>query len=126
MPLGCDHLLLRHRDCVKEGLHRGLAEAPASLMRPLFIVRAMFSEKTFESRRENLSHPHTYALLLDALNRLPRQRATEVTAEQVHLHSGGQTIVVTVERRPPIRQDQRTNTLRRKLPMHLSPRCGPE
>jgi hypothetical protein len=32
--LGCDQLLLRHRHCLQEGLHRGLAEAPASLVRP--------------------------------------------------------------------------------------------
>src|SRR5262249_57117643 len=28
------------------------------------------------------------------------------------------------DRRPPIHRDQRTNTMRDKLPMHLSPRCG--
>ena len=40
IPLGCDHLLLRHRHRVQEGLHRRLAEAPTSLMRPVFIVLA--------------------------------------------------------------------------------------
>jgi hypothetical protein len=36
--VGCDHLLLRHRHRIKECLHRRFAEAPASLMRPLFTV----------------------------------------------------------------------------------------
>src|SRR5256886_16479656 len=40
MPLGCDHFLLGGRQCVKEGLHRRLAEAPASLMWPRLIVFA--------------------------------------------------------------------------------------
>src|SRR3954447_9424541 len=35
---GGDHLLLCERDGVKEGLHRGLAEAPPTLMRPVFVV----------------------------------------------------------------------------------------
>src|SRR6478735_4458761 len=38
--LSCDHLLLRHWHRVQEGLHRRFAEAPTSLMRPLFIVLA--------------------------------------------------------------------------------------
>jgi hypothetical protein len=29
MPLGCDHLLLRHRHCINECLHRCFAEAPS-------------------------------------------------------------------------------------------------
>ena len=37
MPLGCDHFLLRDRRGIQEGLHRGFAEAPASLMRPVSI-----------------------------------------------------------------------------------------
>ena len=38
LPLsGSDHFLLRNRLCVKEGLHRGFTEAPASLMRPVSI-----------------------------------------------------------------------------------------
>jgi Uncharacterized protein conserved in bacteria (DUF2237) len=36
---GCDHFLLRHRHGIQEGLHRGFAEAPASLMRPHLIGR---------------------------------------------------------------------------------------
>src|SRR3954468_21815891 len=38
MRSGGDHLLLCERDGVKEGLHRGLAEAPPTLMRPVFVV----------------------------------------------------------------------------------------
>src|SRR6266568_5697823 len=40
MPLGSDHFLLGRRQCVKESLHRRLAEAPASLMWPRLIVFA--------------------------------------------------------------------------------------
>src|SRR3954462_3409285 len=36
---GGDHLLLCERDGVKEGLHRGLAEAPPTLMRPVLVVQ---------------------------------------------------------------------------------------
>ncbi len=35
---GCHEFLLRERDGVKEGLHRGFAEAPASLVRTVVIV----------------------------------------------------------------------------------------
>src|SRR3954452_16603834 len=35
---GGDHLLLCEWDGVKEGLHRGLAKAPAALMRPVLVV----------------------------------------------------------------------------------------
>src|ERR1700730_15031073 len=38
--LGSDHFLLRHRHCVKERLHRRLAEAPAPLMWPRLVVFA--------------------------------------------------------------------------------------
>jgi hypothetical protein len=38
MASGCDHFLLRHRLCIKEGLHRRLAKAPSSLMWPLLII----------------------------------------------------------------------------------------
>jgi hypothetical protein len=34
---GSDHFFLRNRFCVKEGLHRLLSEAPASLMRAVLI-----------------------------------------------------------------------------------------
>src|SRR5215216_2915092 len=35
---GGDHFLPCEGDCVKEGLHRGLAEGPAALMRPILVV----------------------------------------------------------------------------------------
>src|SRR5215212_4004504 len=38
MGSGGDHLLLGERDGVKEGLHWGLAKAPAALMRPVLVV----------------------------------------------------------------------------------------
>jgi hypothetical protein len=66
--------------------------------------RAMVNEQTFEGRRENLSQANklsrTYAVLLDALNRHRGKGQQKVTVEQVHVHSGGQAIVGTVERQP--------------------------
>jgi hypothetical protein len=63
--------------------------------------RAMVNEQTFESRRENLSQANklsrTYAVLLDALNRHRGKGQQKVTVEHVHVHSGGQAIVGTVE-----------------------------
>jgi hypothetical protein len=63
--------------------------------------RAMINEQTFESRRENLSQANklsrTYAVLLDALNRHRGKGQQKVTVEHVHVHSGGQAIVGTVE-----------------------------
>ena len=38
MSSGGDHFLLRHRECVQEGLHRGFTEAPTALMWPRLIV----------------------------------------------------------------------------------------
>ena len=38
IPLGCDHLLLCHRHCVKERLLRRFAEAPAALMWSRLVV----------------------------------------------------------------------------------------
>src|SRR5215471_5989705 len=38
MQLGCHEFLLRQGECIKEGLHWGLPEAPAALMRPLIII----------------------------------------------------------------------------------------
>ena len=64
--------------------------------------RAMLGEQTFEGRRENLSQANklsrTYTLLLDALNRHRGKGQQKVTVEHVHVHSGGQAIVGTVER----------------------------
>jgi hypothetical protein len=67
--------------------------------------RAMIGEQTLEGRRENLSQANklsrTYAALLDALNRHRGKGQQKVTVEHVHVHSGGQAIVGTVERPPP-------------------------
>ena len=38
MLSGGDHFLLRHRQRVQEGLHRGFAEAPSSLMWPRLVI----------------------------------------------------------------------------------------
>src|SRR5262245_25134487 len=63
--------------------------------------RAMLGEQTFEGRRENLSQANklsrTYAVLLDALNRHRGKGQQKVTVEHVHVHSGGQAVVGTVE-----------------------------
>ena len=68
--------------------------------------RAMLSEQTFEGRSEALTQANklsrTYAVLLDVLNRHRGKGQQKVTVEHVHVHSGGQAIVGTVERpRPP-------------------------
>jgi hypothetical protein len=63
--------------------------------------RAMIKEQTLEGRREALSQANklsrTYTLLLDALNRHRGKGQQKVTVEHVHVHSGGQAIVGTVE-----------------------------
>jgi hypothetical protein len=63
--------------------------------------RAMLGEQTFEGRRENLSQAiklsRTYAVLLDALNRHRGKGQQKVTVEHVHVYSGGQAVVGTVE-----------------------------
>ena len=63
--------------------------------------RAMLGEQTFEGRRENLNQANklsrTYATLLEALNRHRGKGQQKVTVEHVHVHSGGQAIVGTVE-----------------------------
>jgi hypothetical protein len=63
--------------------------------------RAMLGEQTFEGRRESLSQANklsrTYAVLLDALNRHRGKGQQKVTVEHVHVHSGGQAVVGTVE-----------------------------
>jgi hypothetical protein len=64
--------------------------------------RAMIDEQTFEGRRENLAQANklsrTFATLLEALNRHRGKGQQKVTVEHVHVHSGGQAIVGTVER----------------------------
>ncbi len=65
--------------------------------------RAMHSEQTFEGRRENLAQAnklsHTYATLLEALNRHRGKGQQKVTVEHVHVHvhSGGQAVVGIVQ-----------------------------
>ena len=75
--------------------------------------RAMLFEQTFGGRRENLSQANklsrTYAALLDALNRHRGKGQQKVTVEHVHVHSGGQAIVGTVERPPPTNSSRSEN-----------------
>jgi hypothetical protein len=63
--------------------------------------RAMLPDQSFEGRRENLTQANklsrTYAVLLEALNRHRGKGQQKVTVEHVHVHSGGQAIVGTVE-----------------------------
>ena len=67
--------------------------------------RAMLGEQTLEGRRDNLSQANklsrTYAILVEALNRHRGKGQQKVTVEHVHVHSGGQAIVGTVERPAP-------------------------
>jgi hypothetical protein len=67
--------------------------------------RSMLSEQTFEGRGENLNQANklsrTCALLLDSLNRHRGKGQQKVTVEHVHVHSGGQAIVGTVESPTP-------------------------
>jgi hypothetical protein len=62
--------------------------------------RAMLGEQTFEGRKENLNQANklsrTYASLLEALNRHRGKGQQKVTVEHVHVHSGGQAIVGSV------------------------------
>ena len=64
--------------------------------------RAMLAEQTFEGRRENLNQANklsrTWAALLDALNKHRGKGQQKVTVEHVHVHSGGQAVVGTIER----------------------------
>ena len=64
--------------------------------------RAMFDNQTVEGRRENLNQANklsrTWATLLEALNKHRGKGQQKVTVEHVHVHSGGQAVVGTVER----------------------------
>jgi hypothetical protein len=62
----------------------------------------MLGEQTHEGRRENLTQANklsrTYTLLLEALDRhRGKSREQKVTVKHVHVHSGGQAIVGTVD-----------------------------
>ncbi len=63
--------------------------------------RAMIGEQTFEGRKEALNQANklsrTYTMLLDALNRHRGKGQQKVTVEHVHVHSGAQAIVGSVE-----------------------------
>src|SRR5262245_61295698 len=74
--------------------------------------RAMIGDQTLEGQRENLTQANklsrTYAVLLDALNRHRGKGQQKVTVEHVHVHSGGQAVVGTVEtpgREPQAKSD---------------------
>jgi hypothetical protein len=75
--------------------------------------RAMIGEQTFEGRSENLNQANklsrTYAVLLDALNRHRGKGQQKVTVEHVHVHSGGQAIVGTVETPTPVKSSKSEN-----------------
>jgi hypothetical protein len=62
--------------------------------------RAMYSEQTFEGRRENLNQANklsrSSALLLEALNRHRGKGQQKVTVEHVTVNAGGQAIVGAV------------------------------
>jgi hypothetical protein len=63
--------------------------------------RAMIREQTFEGWRENLNQANklsrTYATLVESLNRHRGKGQQKVTVEHVHVHSGGQAVVGSVE-----------------------------
>lgn len=63
--------------------------------------RAMISNQTFEGRQASLNQANklsrTWASLLDALNKHRGKGQQKVTVEHVHVHSGGQAVVGTVE-----------------------------
>jgi hypothetical protein len=63
--------------------------------------RVMLKEQSLEGYRENLNQANklsrTYSILLEALNRHRGKGQQKVTVEHVHVHSGGQAIVGTVE-----------------------------
>ena len=75
--------------------------------------RAMIRDQIFEGRREALSQANklsrTYAALLDALNRHRGKGQQKVTVEHVHVHSGGQAIVGTVESPTPANSSKLEN-----------------
>jgi hypothetical protein len=68
--------------------------------------RAMVSEQTFEARHENLRQAtklsRASAALIETPNRHRGKGQQKVTVEHVHVHSGGQAIVGTVERSTPV------------------------
>jgi hypothetical protein len=63
--------------------------------------RSMIRDQTFEGRHEALNQANkltrSYTTLLEALNRHRGKGQQKVTVEHVHVHSGGQAIVGTVQ-----------------------------
>ena len=90
--------------------------------------RGMISEQTLEGRRENLAQANklsrTFATLLEALDRHRGKGQQKVTVEHVHVYQGGQAVVGVVTRGVGIDKDWSNNPMQKKLPMHLSQRCG--
>ena len=89
----------------------------------------MIGEQTPEGRRENPAQANklsrTFARLLEALNRHRGKGQQKVTVEHVHVHSGAQAVVGTVE--TPGGGDRLRlwdQPLQSRLPMHRSAQCG--
>ena len=65
--------------------------------------RAMIGEQTFEGRNQNLAFANklsrTYALQMEALQKYRGKGQQKMTVEHIHVHSGGQAIVGTVEQK---------------------------
>jgi hypothetical protein len=84
--------------------------------------RAMLREQTFEGRREALSQANklsrTSGLLVETLNRHRGKGQQKVTVEHVHVHSGGQAIVGTVERPTPANSSRSENQQHAKQITH--------
>ena len=98
--------------------------------------RAMIGEQTTEGRRENLAQANklsrTFATLLEALNRHRGKGQQKVTVEHVHVHSGGQAIVGTVESPTPVNsstyenQNDARQITHTSQPAMRSPNAEPE
>src|SRR5260370_9238800 len=71
LPSGRDHFLLCHRHCIQEGLHRGFAGAPTSLMLPCLIVffdpRVQIGLQLVDCTISLFAEPNTIELLVRAL-----------------------------------------------------------
>jgi hypothetical protein len=83
LPLCCDHFLLRHWHRVKEGLHRGLAEAPTSLMWPCLIVQRSLRTPT-EPSFENCCTRGIHGLVFGSVFKRAHARAEHI---QICAHS---------------------------------------
>jgi hypothetical protein len=98
--------------------------------------RAMLGEQSIDGRRENLNQANklsrTFTGLLDALNRYRGKGHQKVTVEHVHVHSGGQAIVGTLESPAldnPSKSEGQTNAKQiahAPQPAMRSPNPGPQ